>query len=55
VFTIIPTGRKYTSTARSEFAREYICEKCATEFTYKFMVSGSGTQPRKELATLLRR
>jgi hypothetical protein len=42
MFVVIPTGRTYTSTVESEYERSCVCEKCATEFTYRFTVAGSG-------------
>jgi hypothetical protein len=43
MFFAIPTGRKYTSTVRSEYTRRCMCEQCGTEFTYSFTVTGTGT------------
>jgi len=42
MFVVIPTGKTYTATVKSEYKRRCVCEKCGTEFTYTFMVSGSG-------------
>src|SRR5579862_1321593 len=43
MFIIIPTGRKYTSTVRSEYTRNCVCENCKAAFSYKFTVTGTGT------------
>jgi hypothetical protein len=42
MFVVIPTGRSYTATVKNEYTRRCTCEKCGTEFTYNFTVSGSG-------------
>ena len=42
MFVVIPTGRTYTATVQNDFERRCTCEKCGTEFTYTFTVTGAG-------------
>ena len=43
MFVVIPTGRTYTATVRSEVPRRCTCEACKTDFTYTLTLTGTGS------------